>query len=75
MRESGCFTAEEMAAVCTAIAQHSAKGEIHGDMAELLKDADVLQHYLYNPAQAAPWQTSQRLKSIYIELGLQPLES
>jgi len=75
MRESGGFTAAEMAAVCTAIAQHSAKGEIHGDMAELLKDADVLQHYLYNPALAAPWQTNQRLKNIFIELGLHPQES
>lgn len=44
------FTESEIALVCDAISHHSDKGGTHGEMAELLKDADVLQHYLYNPA-------------------------
>jgi uncharacterized protein len=50
LTELGCFTQGEIAAVCEAISRHSAKDEVDGEMAELLKDADVFQHYLYNPA-------------------------
>jgi uncharacterized protein len=46
--ELGCFAPAEIAAVCQAISRHRAKGEIDGDVDELHKDADVLQHYLYN---------------------------
>ena len=75
LRESGRFSAAEMEEVCAAIAHHSAKGEIHGEMAELLKDADVLQHYLYNPGLMTAPQKSQRLEDILAELGLYPQES
>lgn len=44
------FSESEIEAVCTAVARHSDKASNDGDMDELLKDADVLQHYLYNPA-------------------------
>ena len=39
-------------------------------MAELLKDADVLQHYLYNPSLKDGWETNARLKALFSELGL-----
>lgn len=44
----GCFTESEIAIICTAIAYHRMKVEVHGAYDELLKDADVLQRYLYN---------------------------
>ena len=53
-----CFAPREIANICDAniamtcdaISCHSAKLEIDAPLADLLKDADVLQHYLYNPA-------------------------
>ena len=48
--ELGCFIQDEIAVVCEAISRHSAKDKVDGEMAEMLKDADVFQHYLYNPA-------------------------
>ena len=39
----------EIALICGAIARHSDKMTIDGPLDELLKDADVLQRYLYNP--------------------------
>ena len=50
LNEVGGFAPEEIALICDVISRHSAKGEVGGAMAELLKDADVLQHFLYNPS-------------------------
>ena len=47
--ETGGFTQEEITDICNAIEKHSAKDAIDGSLAELIKDADVLQQYLYNP--------------------------
>jgi uncharacterized protein len=68
--ELGRFTAAEIAAICQAISRHRAKGEIDGDVDELLKDADVLQHYLYNPGFTAPPKEKPRLESVLTELGV-----
>ncbi len=46
----GTFSDDEIAVVARAIARHSDKDAIDGPMDEILKDADVLQHWLYNPA-------------------------
>jgi HD superfamily phosphodiesterase len=46
---SDLFSDEEIAIVAHAIAQHSKKDAIDGPMDELLKDADVVAHWLYNP--------------------------
>ena len=81
LRQVGTFTPDEVETICTAIAQHSDKQSISGEMAELLKDADVFQHYLYNPAMYVdavqdPTDTRNksghilRLKSIMSELGI-----
>jgi len=43
-----CFAEGEIATICQAIARHDIKGEVHGAYDELLKAADVLQHYVYN---------------------------
>jgi len=68
LRETNLYSEDEIAAVCDAIRHHSLKGEVHGEVAECLKDADVLQHYLYNPGSAAV--PEGRLKSVLEELGL-----
>ena len=39
------FSAEEIGRICTAVSRHSSKQEIHTDFDEVLKDADVLDHY------------------------------
>lgn len=43
------FTGSEVAQICTAIYNHSDKSLVHGTLDEVLKDADVMQHVLYNP--------------------------
>jgi len=50
LRELGTFSEQEIVLIQSAIAHHSDKATVHGRFEELLKDADVLQHDLYNPA-------------------------
>ncbi len=81
LEEMGSFSTEEIDVICIAIARHGDKQSIDGEMDELLKDADVLQHYLYNPAlyeEAAARTTTgtitlniriQRVKRVLAELG------
>ena len=65
-----CFTAEEITVTCTSIARHRAKEACDGDMDEVLKDADVLQHHLYDPALPVHPGEEYRLRNIFNELGL-----
>jgi uncharacterized protein len=67
--DSQAFAEPEIAALCQAIERHSRKEEIHEPMDELLKDADVLQHYLYNPGFAQEARNRTRLRSVLDELG------
>ena len=43
------FNEEEKDLICEAIRNHSDKSMVHGWLDEILKDADVMQHVLYNP--------------------------
>jgi len=43
------YTEDEKDLICTAIYNHSDKEIIHSWLDEILKDADVMQHVLYNP--------------------------
>ena len=70
MSELGCLAETEIAAVGTAIAHHSDKGAVHGELDELLKDADVLQHHLYNTAFDPYEHEKTRLTRILDELGI-----
>jgi hypothetical protein len=70
LRDLGGFTAEEQQIVCTAILRHGKKQAVHGPYDELLKDADVLQHFLYNPALPVAPHYVPRLRSLLAELGL-----
>lgn len=44
-------SALETATICTAIERHSDKDVVHSDFDEMLKDADVLAHCLYDTTQ------------------------
>ncbi len=82
LHEMGSFTAQEIMAICDSIVHHSDKQSIDNEMAELLKDADIFQHYLYNPSlfiESARSEISQnspdksiriqRLERVLAELG------
>ena len=69
LAELGCFTNDEISQISNAIARHCAKDETDGSMAEVLKDADVLQHHLYNPGLKV--SHGHRLERIMAELGLE----
>lgn len=58
----GTFAAEEISIIHAAIAQHSDKASVSERYDELLKDADVLQHDLYNPT-IAPYPGHENRRS------------
>jgi uncharacterized protein len=68
--ELGSFAAAEVAVICGAILNHRAKDQTHDPFDELLKDADVLQHYLYNPGLRPTRKEQPRLQAILAELGI-----
>lgn len=62
LEETKLFEEEEINMITHAIALHSNKKERHeGAFAELLKDADVAQHYFYNVNIPLPEKSSFRL--------------
>jgi uncharacterized protein len=70
LEDMGWFLVEEISAVSGAIAVHSDKAHTHGVMDELLKDADVLQHFLYNSV-TGPWEANAlRLRAVLGEMGI-----
>ena len=68
--ESGLFSPQETGTICQAILHHRAKGEVHAPLDELLKDADVLQHYLYNPGFKQQASEKPRIAAVLAELGV-----
>lgn len=68
LQDSGFYTPGEIDLICQAVARHGQKDVIHGEMDEALKDADVFQHYLYNPALPVRW--IERLEKVFAEFGL-----
>lgn len=69
LQEMGCFTSQEIQAVQQAIRNHSDKGQVHAPLDELLKDADVCQHYLYNPAKHPELLNHPRVKRVLAGLA------
>ncbi len=49
LAEAGDFSYDEIETVVRAVSRHSTKDRIDDPLDEVLKDADVLQHHLYNP--------------------------
>jgi uncharacterized protein len=65
------FTDQEIDLICTAIHHHSDKHTVNSTFCELLKDADVLHHYLYNTSFPVAEKEEQRLAALLDELEVQ----
>ena len=65
------FSEEEKDIICSAIYNHSDKSNIHGPLDEILKDADVMQHVLYNPLSEIKPHEQNRYNSLKTELNLE----
>ena len=70
LEELEIFTDFEIDLICDAIYKHSDKAETHTPFVEVLIDADVLQHYLYNPFFAVTGHAGMRLEKLKKEFGL-----
>ena len=70
LRDTHLFTDDEVRRVVTAIFHHSDKAARHDPLSEVLKDADVLQHYLRDPADDVSPAEATRLASLAESLGL-----
>ena len=64
------FSEDEKNLICTAIYNHSDKSIIHASIDEILKDADVMQHVLYNPLFDIKQQEQHRVRSLKNEFDL-----
>lgn len=66
---SGLFNKNEIKIIVPAIYNHSDKEAIHDEYDELIKDADVLQHYLYNISMPVMENRKQRLSGLRKEFN------
>ena len=64
------FEEDEKDLICTAIYNHSDKSMIHSWLDEILKDADVMQHVLYNPLFDIKQQERKRFELLQKEFGI-----
>lgn len=69
LTQTNVFTQEEIDMICQAISRHSDKMEVHTDMDEILKDADVMQHWLRNPMEEY-FFSQERVQKLIAEFGL-----
>ena len=65
------FEEYEKDLICTAIYNHSDKSVVHGWLDEILKDADVMQHVLYNPLLDIKQHEQNRFGSLKEEFDLE----
>jgi uncharacterized protein len=63
-------TEEETELICKAIYNHSNKMDKHSEFTEILVDADVIQHNLYNMTLPIMEKEKERYKRIKEEFGL-----
>ncbi len=70
LEELSLTTENETDLICSAIRNHSSKAATHSAFDEVLKDADVLQHYLYNPLFPVMEQEKCRLQKLLTEFGI-----
>lgn len=70
LMELKLVTPEEVEMICSAIYHHSDKGIIDSSFDEVLKDADVLQHNLYNPYFPILEKEITRYKNLVLEFGM-----
>ncbi len=67
--ELDVFTAEEIDVIATAISRHSRKEMVHEPYDEVLKDADVLHHWLYNTRLPTKADEEYRYRQVLAELN------
>lgn len=74
LKAMGLYRDDEIKTVTTAILRHSDKTHIHEPYDELLKDADVMDHCLYNTAlPIAQWEM-ERYRKLLIEFGINEIK-
>jgi HD superfamily phosphodiesterase len=61
---------DETKLICDAIYTHSEKEVVHSDFSEVLIDADVFQHCLYNPTFEIKAHEKNRYKKLKLEFGI-----
>jgi len=61
---------DETKMICDAIYAHSEKGAVHSDFNEVLIDADVFQHCLYNPMFEIKEHEKNRYEKLKHEFGI-----
>ena len=64
------FTEDEKELVCRAIYNHSDKSMVQDWLDEILKDADVMQHVLYNPLFDVKQHEQKRFDLLQKEFGI-----
>ena len=70
LKATGAYSEEEISTITFAISKHSKKRSVHqAPYAELLKDADVLSHCLYDPDYPVIEKEITRYENLLIELG------
>lgn len=65
------FNENEKNLIYSAIYNHSDKSIVHDSLDELLKDADVMQHVLYNPLFDIKQHEKKRFSSLKTEFNLE----
>jgi len=70
IRDLGIFEKDEQKTILSAIFYHSDKSSINDAYDEVVKDADVLQHYYYNVNNRVHLNEAARLKKILNELSI-----
>lgn len=70
LKDTDYFNEKEINIVCNSIINHSNKHTINNSYDEVLKDADVLQHYLYNTNFEIEEMYKNRLDSLFRELDI-----
>lgn len=70
MNELKIFSCEEIGLIYSAIYRHSDKNIINESLDEILKDADVMQHILYNPLFEIKAHEIERFNNLKNEFGI-----
>lgn len=70
LKELALTTDYETDLICSAIRNHSSKATTHSAFDEVLKDADVLQHCLYNTLYPVMEHEKCRFQNLLTEFGI-----
>ena len=70
LEKTGLTTLEETEIICSAIWNHDDKASVGSPMDEVLKDADVIDHTLTDPAKEIKEKERARYEKLHEEFGL-----